>query len=135
MKLLTRHTDYAVRALVYMSADPQRITSAQELIAKLKIPDAFLRQLLQALSKAGILRSHKGKGGGFSFRKKPLDIRLLDVLQIFQGKTELAGCMLAGAVCPDRATCPLRQRIKHIEMQMLKELRETTIASLRKGNA
>jgi Rrf2 family protein len=132
MKLLTRHTDYAIRALVYMARKPGDITRARELIDKLRIPDAFSRQLLQKLSKCGILESHRGKEGGFSFKKQPQKIRLLDVLHIFQGTEGLASCTLGGDVCPDRATCPLRSRIKSIEAHMVAELSRTTIASLLK---
>ena len=135
MKLLTRHTDYAIRALMFMARKPSDITCAQELITKLHIPDAFSRQLLQKLSKSGILKSHRGKDGGFSFKKQPEKIRLLDILEVFQGKGGLTSCILSGDICPDRAACPLRLRIKHIEAQMVKELAKTTIASLLKEKA
>ena len=67
MKLITRDTDYAVRALCFIGQRQKRLISASELVANLKIPRPFLRKILQTLNREGILNSYKGKGGGFEF--------------------------------------------------------------------
>ncbi|MBU2258562.1 MAG: Rrf2 family transcriptional regulator, partial [Candidatus Omnitrophica bacterium] len=65
MKLITRDTDYALRALCFIAKNKDKVTPAPELVAKLKIPRPFLRKILQSLDKNGLLKSYKGKGGGF----------------------------------------------------------------------
>ncbi len=132
MKLLTRHSDYALRALVYLARFPRRRLCAEELVEKLEIPDAFLRRLLQALGQAGILRSSRGKGGGFSLGRHPSEIRVSDVMRVFQGSLSMNDCMLRKRVCPNRGTCPLRSKLRSIEAKVLKDLEATTIASLMK---
>lgn len=62
MKLITRDTDYALRAVCFIARDKERVTSASELVKNLSIPQPFLRKLLQILSRGRILRSHKGQG-------------------------------------------------------------------------
>ena len=52
MKLLTRDTDYAVRALLAM-AGKKSIVSVADLVAALKIPGPFLRRILQRLARRG----------------------------------------------------------------------------------
>ncbi|MCX5702041.1 MAG: hypothetical protein NTW64_03570 [Candidatus Omnitrophica bacterium] len=44
MKLITRDTDYAIRALCYIAKNKNEIISVRELVTKLKIPRPFLRK-------------------------------------------------------------------------------------------
>lgn len=133
MKLITRDTDYAVRALVYMTRDPDRLTSAQELVDALKMPRAFSRRILQVLSRKGILESAKGKGGGFILKRSPRQIRLFDLMEAFQGRLSAVGCLFKKKVCPGVRTCPLRGRVKNIEKKIFSDLQAITIASLANG--
>ena len=62
MKLITRDTDYAIRALCFIAKEQDTISVAQ-LVNRMRMPRSFLRKLLQVLSSKGILVSIKGKGG------------------------------------------------------------------------
>jgi len=55
MKLITKKTDYAARALRYI-ANAEKKVSVTELAQKLMIPKPFLRGIFQELEKAGIVR-------------------------------------------------------------------------------
>ena len=59
MKLITRNTDYAIRALCYIAEQKQEVISADRLVKSLEIPRPFLRKILQTLTKAGLLNSSK----------------------------------------------------------------------------
>ena len=71
MKLITRDTDYAIRAITYMAKHKESRVSVKELVKNLKVPRPFLRKILQVLDKKGLLRSYKGKGGGFLLNTRP----------------------------------------------------------------
>jgi Rrf2 family protein len=133
MKLINRDTDYAVRALVYMAKSPKQVSSAKALVEDLRIPRAFSRRLLQVLSKKGILQSTKGKGGGFRFRKSPDEIKLKDLIEIFQRDFNETRCIFKKKICPDIGTCPLRHKIRGIEKKVKDELTAVSIADLIKG--
>ena len=133
MKLITRDTDYAVRALVYMADDPDRVTTAQELVDQLGMPRAFSRRILQVLSREGILKSVKGKGGGFTIRKPLTKVYLSDVMEAFQGRLQAVGCLFKKKVCPNTRVCPLRGRIRQVEKNLFAELRGITVSYLAKG--
>ena len=130
MKLITRETDYAIRALVYMARDTTRLVSAQELVDTIDMPRAFLRRLLQTLNKHDILSSFKGKRGGFSFKVPPSRVHVVRLIEIFQGESTIINCIFKKDICPDTKKCPLRKKIKSIEKKMYDELRTITIASL-----
>jgi len=89
LKLITRNTDYAIRALCYIATHKADVVSVKELVRCLKIPRPFLRKILQGLNKKGILRSYKGKGGGFVLAVGPEKIFIGDLIRIFQGPIKL----------------------------------------------
>lgn len=130
MKLITRDTDYAVRAIAFIAESKKEMVSTDELVRRLKIPRPFLRKILQVLNKDGILVSYKGKGGGFRLGQSVKKIFLLDIMKAFQGDVKLNECVFKKRVCPNIKTCPLRKKITRIEGTVLKELKTITIASL-----
>ncbi len=132
MKLITRDTDYALRAICCIAKNKVKIISVPDLVKALKIPRPFLRKILQQLNKEGILISHKGLRGGFSLAKPAKEILLLDLMRIFQGKFVLNECLFKKTICPHVKTCPLREKISTIEKHVVRELGSVTIASLLK---
>jgi len=132
MKLITRYTDYAIRALCFIARSDKEVVSVPDLVASLKIPRPFLRKILQALNTEGILSSCKGQGGGFSLARKPEKIFLMDLMNVFQGPFKLNECFFKMKKCPNIKTCPLRKKISGIEQYVVKELKSITIASLLK---
>jgi Rrf2 family protein len=105
MKLITRDTDYSIRALIYIASNKDRIISITELVKELDTPRPFLRKILQSLSTSGVLKSYRGKNGGFELAGKPEKIRLLDLMEIFQGKFKLSECLFKKELCPNKISC------------------------------
>ena len=130
MKLITRDTDYAVRALCFMARSENEVVSVSDLIRALKIPKAFLRKLLQVLNKKRILTSSKGKGGGFALARPADKIFLVKLMEIFQGTFQLNECFFKKGRCGNVRTCPLRKRLMQLEGVVSEELKSITIASL-----
>lgn len=133
MKLITRDTDYAIRALMYMADKKEKIVSVSDLVKALKIPRPFLRKILQILNKKGVLKSYKGQGGGFSLALLPNKIFVVNLIEIFQGPFKLNNCLFIKDICPDVTTCRLKQKIDGIEKYVLLKLKSITVGSLLKG--
>ena len=132
MKLITRNSDYAVRALCCIAEQKQEVISADQLIKSLEMPRPFLRKILQILNKEGLLNSFKGKGGGFTLAISPEKISLIDVMKIFQGPIKLNECTFKKKVCPNIKDCPLKKKIDKIEKEVIFKLRAINIESLLK---
>ena len=130
MKLITRDTDYAVRALAFIAKQNKDVVSVNELVGRLKIPRPFLRKILQLLNKRGVLKSCKGQGGGFILNQSPKRIFLVDLIRIFQGPIKLNECIFKKRICPNIKTCKLRKRIIKIQEHVISELSEITLASI-----
>lgn len=130
MKLITRDTDYAIRALCCIAGRSEEIVSVKELVLCLNIPRAFLRKILQRLNKSGILKSYKGKGGGFSLTVSPADIYVSDLMKIFQGSIGLQEHTFNKRRCPETKTCPLKKKLDVIERYVITSLSAVSLASL-----
>jgi Rrf2 family protein len=134
MKLLTRESDYALRALMHLARRKEGSASSAELEQALGVPRPMLRKILQILKKKGLLRSAKGAGGGFSLARKSSGIRLIDVIRAFRGGAEPSACVLRKKLCPKVRNCQLRKTIKRIEGMIDRAFERETIAMLvRKG--
>ena len=132
VKLITRDTDYAIRALCFMAKGDRKITAVSELVKELKIPRPFLRKLLQVLNKKRLLKSYKGQSGGFELALCADKIFLSDLIKIFQGPLKLNECLFKKRICPAVATCALKKKIGTIEKYVFSELRSITIGDLLK---
>src|SRR5687767_12360718 len=69
---------FALHVLLHMSEAEQAITSAW-LGPKMKKNPVVIRRTMAGLRKAGIVRSEKGHGGGWSLARKLEDVTLADV--------------------------------------------------------
>jgi Rrf2 family protein len=130
MKLITRDTDYAIRALCFMAEHRKKRVSVAELVKRLKIPRPFLRKILQILNKKRLLKSYRGQDGGFALALPPNKIFLDKLIEIFQGKFKFNNCILRKNICPEMKTCPLRKKIESIERDLTAELKSISIALL-----
>jgi Rrf2 family protein len=130
MKLITRNTDYAVRALCCIAEQEKNIVSTDQMVQNLQMPRSFLRKILQVLNKKGLLNSYKGKGGGFTLALPPEKISLIDVMKIFQGPIRLNECKFKKSDCPYTTDCLLKKKIDEIEKEVMVKLKAITIASI-----
>jgi Rrf2 family transcriptional regulator, cysteine metabolism repressor len=130
MKLLTKDTDYAVRALIALGINKDNFISAREISKTQNIPYQFLRRILQKLSQHNLIESKEGKMGGVRLIGNPKKISVLDLIKIFQRNLELSDCMFRKKICPNRGTCVLRTEIKCIEDTVITEFKKLTIATL-----
>ncbi len=130
MTLITKDTDYAIRALCFLAKNQAEPASVAEISKALNISYTFLRKIMQALNKKGILSSTKGKGGGFALKRVTDEIFVNDVIDIFQGPIDFKRCIVKHQICPDFKNCLLRDKIEKIEGYAQKVLESVTIKSL-----
>lgn len=133
MKLLTKDTDYAVRALLVLAQNKKSFISIKDISLKEQIPYHFLRRVVQKLIKNKIVESKEGALGGVKLVKDPLKIKIVDIIKIFQGSIELSQCMFRKKICPNRNGCVLRKEIKRVEKIVTEEFDGISIAKLLKN--
>jgi Rrf2 family transcriptional regulator, cysteine metabolism repressor len=83
---ITTKSPYALSALVelYRQGDRGPVPIA-ELARRREIPVQFLEQLFASLRRAGVLRSHRGVKGGYTFARPGTEITVLEIVELLDG--------------------------------------------------
>ncbi len=90
---ISKGVEWAVHAVSLMAALPdKRGLSAEALAHYHGVPPAYMAKQLQALSRAGIIMSTRGAGGGYRLAKAPLDINLWDICAAIEGNAPAFKC-------------------------------------------
>lgn len=135
MKLLTKSSDYAIRALVVLADNKGDFVSARKISKEQNIPYQFLRRIMQGLIQNKLVISREGIDGGFKISADPDKIGIKDIINIFQGDVRLAECVFRKKICTNRPECILRREINHVEKMVEKELGVITLSRLLKTRA
>jgi Rrf2 family protein len=87
-----------------------------------------IAKVLQRLVKSDLLKSVRGPSGGFTMKKDPADLTLLDIYQAIEGPIEVSDCPLAYEVCNfDR--CLMGNVINKLTGEFKKFLQDQTLKS------
>jgi len=86
VKVSTRG-DYASRALLSLALnrDGHSPTSVRDIAKRTGLPQPYLEQILLALKGAGLVRSKRGVGGGYTLARAPAEIRLSQIVSAVDG--------------------------------------------------
>ena len=132
---ITRAAEYAIRGVLYLCQQPEgSICLLSEISERQKIPPSFLSKIFQSLSRAGIVSSSRGTGGGFMLVKDPHDITLLDVIEAIEGQISLNMCLSNGQMCEQRPTCAVHSVWREAQNHLLELLKNKTFAELAEEN-
>lgn len=134
MKLINRDADYALKALLVLARRGSLSVPVTELTAEIGVPRPYLRKIMQTLARGGLVRSAKGRGGGFVLARPAARIAVADVLRALQGPVSLHDCLFKDRICPDHASCPLRRSLGRLERRLVRDLEAMTVASILKDN-
>ena len=127
----TRAADYAIRALIHMAALPAgNRVMLPELAAATAAPETFLSKVLQALCRAGMVFSRRGKSGGFEILPKGRQATLSSVIAAVDSPIRLNACLVSGDSCDRKDECPAHRVWVKAQSAMLQALDEKTVADL-----
>src|SRR3982750_675542 len=139
--MLSRKAKYAIKALLALAdREPGEPVRISDLARAEQIPAKFLELILLGLRNQGILRSRKGKGGGYLLARDPSQIFLGQIVRMFDGPLAPVPCAsqtayLACADCPNEAVCGVHLAMKAVRDATAQVLDGTSIASLRRQMA
>ena len=103
----------------------------RELAAATKVPPSYLYKILAALRRAGILSGSRGSHGGYMLARDPGDLRLIDVVSLFEVVRPNDSCLLGEFDrCEDDSPCSAHRDWKHVQQTYNDFLQSRTIADL-----
>ncbi len=118
--MISQRAKYALRALVALArVEADETIMIADLSKSCSIPKKFLEQILLDLKHHDLLRSKRGKLGGYQLNKQPSQIMFGEVLRIVDGPIALLPCLSKisyrrCADCLDEANCEIRRVFAHV---------------------
>lgn len=128
---LTRQGDYAVRVVVDLASRPPGAIVPRSLIKERQnIPGAYLAKIVQALARAGFVRTRPGAHGGVALNVASARLTLRQVIEAVEGPIELNRCVAGPGACERDAFCPVHPVWLRLQALLTRELDAVTIAAL-----
>jgi Rrf2 family protein len=78
--MISRAAEYALRTVVCLAEAGGRPQTARTLSEATGIPESYQMKVLQALRRAGLVRSRRGQGGGFVVARPAREISIQEVI-------------------------------------------------------
>ena len=132
--MLSQKARYALHALIVLAEHtgdaPMQIA---DVATEARVPRKFLEAILLDLKKRGIVKSTRGRSGGYLLGKPARDITFADVIREMDGPLALAPCVSVTAYhkcedCVDEATCAIRKVLLAARDATAQVLESRTIA-------
>ena len=126
---LTAFTDFALRALMRLAAEPDRSFSTNEIATEFGISRNHLIKVVGDLANGGFVSTQRGIGGGFRLARTPQLITLGEVVRALEGRHALVECFRDdGGNCVLMPRCRLKARLAAAREAFMRELDTTTLA-------
>ena len=91
-------TDYAIRALLVLHAVGNELSSS-EISETIVVEREFTQKILRRLRKAGMVKSTRGKNGGYRLARPLSEITLFDVLSVTEETMKINRCLEKDHFC------------------------------------
>lgn len=129
--MISRTAEYALRAVVHLAAGESEMASQTvgQIALGTRVPLGYLSKVLQSLSRAGLIASQRGLGGGFRLVKAPRETSIYEVIQAIEPLERIRECPL-GLESHGTNLCPLHRRLDDAMALIEEQFRATTIAEL-----
>ncbi len=128
---LSKFTDYAFRALIYLAKNQSENCTVDKLADELNISTHHLKKVINKLAKTEYIISTKGRNGGLKLGLLPEEINLGKVLLLTEENLSLVDCMHKSGVCPlINNDCKLKNIICKSLNEFLKEMSNFTLRDI-----
>ena len=113
--MLSQKAHYALRALIVLAGhDTGSPMMIADIADEARVPRKFLEQILLDLKRRGIVRSQRGRQGGYFLGRAPKDISFADIIREIDGPIALTPCVSVMAYhhcddCFDESICAIRK--------------------------
>jgi FeS assembly SUF system regulator len=90
---MSKLTDYGIVLLTHLaSGEGEAVRTAQELAHASGVPLPTVSKILKALSKAGLVVSHRGRRGGYGLLRPAEDLSVAEIIAALEGPIGITEC-------------------------------------------
>ncbi|ABL06056.1 RrF2 family transcriptional regulator [Mycobacterium ulcerans] len=131
---MSAKAEYAVRAMVQLATtDSGTVIKTEDLAQAQGIPPQFLVDILTNLRTDRLVRSHRGRDGGYELARPGTDISIADVLRCIDGPLASVRDIGLGDLPYSGPTTALTDVWRALRASMRSVLEETTLADVATG--
>jgi len=129
--LVSQTSEYALRAMAWLASAPtHEPVRSRDLAAGSGIPLHYLSKILRRLVLAELLKSQKGKRGGFVLARPTHEIRFLDILAAVDAYPTQGRCAFGWGECDELNPCTLHDTWSELNEKILSWAANTTLADI-----
>ncbi|WP_419811009.1 SUF system Fe-S cluster assembly regulator [Bacterioplanoides sp.] len=125
-------TDYGIVVLDQLARAGSVKLSTENIVDSTGLPLPTVRKVMKALADSGLVIAQRGARGGYRLALAPSQIRILDVVQAFEGPVALTECSVDNHQCDITAHCSLSSSWGGINTLMMRVLARVTLDDIRK---
>jgi Rrf2 family iron-sulfur cluster assembly transcriptional regulator len=135
--MLSNTAEYALRAMVSLARiESGKVMLGRDLSAMTGVPARYLSKILLDLNRAGMVSAVRGQGGGYRLSRESKDIRLIEIVEIFDRLRAHPRCLLSfDKDCTDEGGCTAHERWKVVRALYLNFLESTSLADIAEKGA
>ncbi len=126
----SKTTAYALRILALMANEDIELYSSDYLHKKLHIPKKYLQRLLTDLSKSGLIKSSRGKYGGFALAKSKKRITVAQIIDAVEGFSNIPSCFFGFNKCALNNPCAMHDVWTKSQNELIHTLSTTKLTDL-----
>jgi Rrf2 family protein len=124
----TEAASLALHAMALLAADRDRRFQIQDIAGALRVSPSHLAKVLQRLAKIGLIRSVRGRAGGFVLARDPEAITALEIYEAVEGPLAIRQCLFPEPQC--HGDCILGDTLAAASGLIRDKLSRTSLAEL-----
>ena len=98
---------YALRVMLDLAKDESGTYVPLDDIARREgMSEKYLESIIVVLSRAGLVKALRGKGGGYMLTRRPEEYPIGEILRLTEKTLAPVTCLESGAACPEADACP-----------------------------
>ena len=118
--------------MIYLElfSNPEQKKGIKKIAEDLDIPSPFLGKIMQVLVKHKLLASTKGPHGGFYLGRPAIDIPIMEIIRIIDGKDVFNDCVIRTEACDPDRPCSMHHKLAISRGEIARIFSTETIADL-----
>ena len=128
---LTTTSKYAIRIMSFMANNSNlELFNAKKISQELNIPYKFMSKIMSDLAKANLIISIRGRDGGYKLAKEASQIKIIEILNVFDGFAHREECILGIGKCDGINKCSLHDQWYKPKQLIIDMFENTTLENL-----
>lgn len=128
-------TEYALLALLELGhRSGEGFVLSREIARRRNIPESFLDRILLTMKNAGVIVSVRGATGGHYLARKPCEVDIRSVIELFEGSLAPSDCVneriSSSPLCPSESACVVKNLWQKMYDSMLRSMEDVTLQDM-----